>query len=95
MKKKKECKILFFILLFIIPVLIAASFGPWIGLRGQATAPSPSANGVKLYVDSNNNLYSLHEDGSTVQLDSGATLIDPSSAGTLTIGSGSITDSSG
>lgn len=98
MGKRKGCKILFFILLLLVPCLMAATFGPWVGLREQATTPTVSSNGVKLYVDSSNDLYSLHENGTSYQLntyDPNTGLTDPTSIGTLTLGSGSITDSSG
>jgi hypothetical protein len=74
---------------------VFSRYGPWWGLREQASTPETPSDGGKLFVDSNNNLFYLNESGSTTQLNGGASLSDPSTVGTLTIASGSITDSSG
>jgi hypothetical protein len=89
------------IILLFLPLLLGAitsRYSPWWGLREQASAPTTPTNGVKFWCDSSNNVYVLNESGANYQLDTydpNAGLTDPSSIGTLTLASGSITDSSG
>lgn len=87
-----------YLVLLLVPFFLGlgtSRYGPWWGLREQATTPDTPSNGIKIYADANNNLFSLHESGSTTQLNSPNSLGDPTSIGTLSVGSGSITDSSG
>lgn len=103
MKKnyRKSYIILFLLLIpafFHIFGFVTSRYSPWWGLREQISAPSTPSNGIKFWCDSNNNGYILNESGSNYKLniyDPNAGLTDPTSIGTLTLGSGSITDSSG
>ena len=89
------------IIFICIPLLVGfvtSRYGPWWGFKEQASVPDTPSDGVKIYADSNNNLYSLHENGSSYKLnvsDPNGGLTDPTIIGTLSLGSGSVTDSSG
>jgi hypothetical protein len=95
---KKHTKYLLVLLIPFIFGFVFSRYGPWWGLREQASVPETPSDGVKLYVDASNDLQSLHEDGATYKLnlaDPNGGLADPTTVGTLSLGSASITDSSG
>lgn len=92
---KKYFKFLIILLIPFIFGFVFSRYSPWWGLREQGSIPDTPSDGIKLYADSNNNLFVLQESGSSTQLNSPTDLGNPATAGTLSLGSGSITDSSG
>ena len=96
--RKKIYMAIIFICIPLLVGFVTSRYGPWWGFKEQASVPDTPSDGVKIYADSNNNLYSLHENGSSYKLnvsDPNGGLTDPTIIGTLSLGSGSITDSSG